>query len=463
MRLYELGAESIWFDEAYTALVSKREPWSLIKHVLSIEYEKNPPFYYVLLHFWRSIFGDTEFSLRLLSAVLGSISVIAIYWLGKLLFNKRAGIFAALILSVSVFHIQYSQEARAYSLIILLTIISYYSLVKLTSKKSILFGSIYLVTSVLMLYTHYYSIFILAAQNVFCFTLFIIKRKAGEISIKNWILIQLAIALAFIPGISHILITRASMQKSFWIEQPTLELLGQYLVQYSGSIYLLIIFTLFMVVSIISLWNIKFTAGFKTVFVTHKNEDPGFGISVGNKLYLLLLWMLFPVLLPFILSVISTPMFVARYGLTATLAFYLLASFGISSLKNRWAAVSIGLIILCLSLINLPVYYNYPQKHQWREVVAEIESSASRGDVIIVYPAHEKASLDYYNKRDDLSVLAGPKSFPSFRNLGDKSIWIIMHSHPQNRIYIRQGLSGKYNFELEKQYLYLDLFKLKQK
>ena len=89
--------------------------------------ETNPPFYYVLLHFWVLVFGDSEFSLRFLSVGLGSVSIIAIYALGKLLFNKRAGIIAALILAVSVFHIQFAQEARGYTLTVLLTLISFTS------------------------------------------------------------------------------------------------------------------------------------------------------------------------------------------------------------------------------------------------------------------------------------------------------------------------------------------------
>jgi len=174
-----------------------------------------PPFYYVLLHFWVLLFGDSEFSLRFLSATLGSVSIFAIYALGKLLFNKRTGIIAALIIAVSVFHIQFSQEARGYTLSVLLTIISFYSLIKLTARMSISSTVIYLVSSILIIYTHYYGLFVLVAQNIFCLTLFLKHRKTGKISIKQWTILQLIVILAFIPGLLHLLILRASMQKSF--------------------------------------------------------------------------------------------------------------------------------------------------------------------------------------------------------------------------------------------------------
>jgi len=143
LRIYDLSAESLWYDESFSATISKKGVMELIKSVLSNGEESNPPLYYILLHFWVLVFGDSEFSLRFPSVVFGSVSIIAIYALGKLLFNKRVGIIAALVITVSVFHIQYSQEARAYSMMALLSIISFYSLIKLTGRRSIFYSALY--------------------------------------------------------------------------------------------------------------------------------------------------------------------------------------------------------------------------------------------------------------------------------------------------------------------------------
>ena len=63
----------------------------------------------------------------------GSLSVLLIYKFGKELFNKNAGLIAALIMAVSVFQIKYSQEARTYSLIVFLTLLSNYFFLRLLS------------------------------------------------------------------------------------------------------------------------------------------------------------------------------------------------------------------------------------------------------------------------------------------------------------------------------------------
>jgi uncharacterized membrane protein len=74
----------------------------------------HPPLYYVILHYWINLFGDTEFSTRFLSVIFGLFSIFMIYKVGTLLFNKNVGMLSSLLLALSVFHIQYSQEVRMY-------------------------------------------------------------------------------------------------------------------------------------------------------------------------------------------------------------------------------------------------------------------------------------------------------------------------------------------------------------
>jgi mannosyltransferase len=125
LRIYGLGAESIWYDEAVSVTVAKLDLFAQINWSF-LQNDNNPPLYYAILHYWVWIFGDSEFAARVPSALFGSFSIIAIYSVGRFLFNKNVGSFAALILATSVFHIKYSQEARAYSLLAFLTLVSYY-------------------------------------------------------------------------------------------------------------------------------------------------------------------------------------------------------------------------------------------------------------------------------------------------------------------------------------------------
>lgn len=463
LRIYDLASESIWYDEAFSANIIKQKLIPLISAVFSDPKETNPPLYYILLRYWTLIFGNSEFSLRLMSVLFGSASIVAIYALGKLLFNKRAALISALILSVSVCNIEYSQEARAYSMLVLLSIISIYSLVKLTQRKSIYYYVLYIVSNILVLYTHYYGIFFLAAQNIFCLTLFIHKRKAGEITLKKWIVFQILILLAFIPGLIHLFKITTEIQESFWITAPTTETLYHYLRYYSGSVYLLVLFVSFTLISVVGLKRILGVPGLKAIFNSNKDDKPELAISDGYRVYLLVLWFFIPIAIPVIYSFISTPMFVMRYGLIAACAYYLLVSYGISSLKSKWAVLAAGLVILILSVPVLDRYFESVRRPQWREVVAEIEKSAGYNDVIVLQPGQGYLPIKYYQTRDDFLMLQLKEKFPAFKNLGNRSVWVIMTANPQYRKYIRDGLGDRYNFELEKHFVGVDLFRLRRK
>jgi len=72
-RLYQLGAESLWWDEAASWGFSQlpvHELWSSVP-----QYELNPPFYYTLLRIWSFVAGNSEVALRLPSAIFGAMTI----------------------------------------------------------------------------------------------------------------------------------------------------------------------------------------------------------------------------------------------------------------------------------------------------------------------------------------------------------------------------------------------------
>ncbi|MEQ9618048.1 MAG: glycosyltransferase family 39 protein [Deltaproteobacteria bacterium] len=462
LRIYDLGTESIWFDEAISIMVSKLGIIEQIKWNIAVN-ESNPPFYYLLLHYWIPYFGDSEFISRLPSAILGSVSILAIYAVGKLLFNKKAGLIAALILATSVFHIKYSQEARGYTLMVFLSLVSLYSLLKLTSGRRRVYSVAYIVSSVFLMYTHYYGSLIIIAQNVFCFTLFLKNKKAGELSLWRWVKLQAVLGLLFLPGFLLWAKVTFSIQKGFWVPEPQPGWILGFFTIYSGSLYLLILFTVFSFLSVIGFGKINRAWKVKEFFRPLNDYPNNLGITSGNLIYLLLLWLLIPVMVPYIISLASSPVLIFRYTICASLAFYLLASKGISNTDNKWLIVFISAVIVVLSMVSIEKYYSGVDKHQWREVMSDIETNAGYGDVIVVYPHYEKQPAYYYSKRKDLKIIPMKDKFPSFNRLGDRNIWFVVHAHPVNRRLLKSGLRGRYDFVSEKYYNRLDLFRLKEK
>ena len=462
LRFYDLGGESVWYDEAVSIAVSKLGFSDIVKWVFDNPAETNPPFYYMILSFWVPVFGDSEFIARVPSAVLGSLSIFAVYALGKLLYNKKTGLIAALIVATSVFHIRYAQEARGYTLMVCLMLVSYYCLLQLTIKNRTIYVVMYVASTALLVYTHYYGVMIILAQNIFCFTLLIRNKKIGELGIGGWFKLQVITALFLLPCFVFLAVIMLKIQKGFWVPEPSSEDIWQYFTIYAGSIYLLILFSAFSLYSVIGLRKVKYS---KRTDKSAKSvsERPGaLGISQGWRLYMLLLWMLVPVVVPFLISLVSSPILIFRYTIGASLAFYLLASNGIGNLNNRWLILAAAGLIIIFSYFNISAYYKTVSKHQWRELMSYIESNARSGDVIVVSPIYERISAEYYNKRQDLKIVPLVKTFPLFEGLGDGNIWFVFHAHPESRANSRAGLGGRYAIT-EKSYNRLDLFQLREK
>jgi uncharacterized membrane protein len=117
LRAFHLGRESIWVDEGFTYRLAKFTLPQYIENVLGTLRNILPPLYFQIMHFWSGIFGNSEFSLRFPSVIFGTLSILLMYFFAKNIFNKEVGLISSILLSISLFHMQYSQEARMYEML----------------------------------------------------------------------------------------------------------------------------------------------------------------------------------------------------------------------------------------------------------------------------------------------------------------------------------------------------------
>ena len=117
LRLYGLGQESFWVDEAASVAMA-RLSWDAFWRVVA-QQEVNMLLYYAVLREWVAV-GLAEGQVRLLSVLAGVAALPALYTLGARLFTARVGLLAALLLGVNGFHVRWSQTARSYALMFLL-------------------------------------------------------------------------------------------------------------------------------------------------------------------------------------------------------------------------------------------------------------------------------------------------------------------------------------------------------
>jgi mannosyltransferase len=162
LRFYGLGHQGFWFDEGNTALEVKFTPGEMI--TLLKHYESTPPLYYSVAWVWARVFGDTETGLRSLSALLGVLTVPVAYGAARKLVSTRAGVIAAALVAFNPYLIWYSQEARAYSLIVLLTGLTVLAFAYARIDPSPRVMVAWIAACALALATEYYAVLLIAPE-----------------------------------------------------------------------------------------------------------------------------------------------------------------------------------------------------------------------------------------------------------------------------------------------------------
>jgi uncharacterized membrane protein len=162
LRFGVLRQQSFWFDEAATIDLVHKSFSGMVKAIPNDE--STPPLYYVLAWGWAKAFGTGEFGLRSLSALFGTATVPAAYGAARIFVSRRAGLYAAAIVACSPLLVWYSQEARGYALLALLSAFSVYAFGRALQEAVTRWYVMWAVAACLALGTHYFAVFLVGAE-----------------------------------------------------------------------------------------------------------------------------------------------------------------------------------------------------------------------------------------------------------------------------------------------------------
>jgi len=450
LRIYRLGSESIWLDEAFSIKIAHGSPSEIIEETGK---DVHPPLYYFALHYWMKLFGETEFASRLLSALFGVLAILAIYKLAALLYDKGTGLLAATLLAFSHFNIEFSQEARMYTLLSLLSLLSIYFFFKmLAGKRSNFALAGYIIASALMMYTHVYSLFILAAQNLFWLLLLFASRDVFKRVWKRWLLAQISLFMLFLPWLSVLKQQFSRVQRGFWIPKLPPHTIFDTFILYAGSRQLA--FVLFPLAAVAIFLGFRGRNEEEVDLESSSNESHKAWMSGKLKTYFLLLWLVCPVILPFLVSEFMSPIFLPKYTIPASAAFIILASRGLLNVRFHQLRMLLVLLLICFSLIDLKGYYAAIKKDTWRDAVLKFEKLAKTNDLVLFNQQSGQTPFDYYLKRNDLVE----KPFPDYNaelktdNIGEllkpaveghDRVWLVI-SHPGELTPLIAGKLGEW-------------------
>jgi mannosyltransferase len=156
LRFATLGTQSYHHDEAWTAgVVLHSNLFTTLDKVSATE--STPPLYYLLAWGWSKLFGTGEWGLRSLSALFGVAMIPVGYLIGRRMAGRAAGVAAAALAAVSPALIWYSQEARSYALLILLSALAFLFFLRARdgfARRDLIWWAL---LSVLAIATHYFG------------------------------------------------------------------------------------------------------------------------------------------------------------------------------------------------------------------------------------------------------------------------------------------------------------------
>ena len=189
LAFYHLNHQSFWTDEVISVIrATSDEPLLSRGRWFS---GQSPP-YFILLHLWAQQ-GTGEFTLRVLSVLLGGITVYLTYILGFQLCNLRVAMFAAMLLATSPFLIWYSQEVRYVILTIPIGLVTLYAFKRVLHAQSLGWWLLYCGSVILAIATFVVSVFLPLAQG-----LYLVCSPSRRLVVRKWAVCQLAVVAFFL-------------------------------------------------------------------------------------------------------------------------------------------------------------------------------------------------------------------------------------------------------------------------
>lgn len=393
LRFAALGDKSLWFDEAFALHAATRPLPEMLN--LIVRGDTHPPLYYLLLSVWIRWFGTGEAALRSLGAILSTATVTGTWWLGRRLGGTTVGALAAFLLAVSAFHVQAAQEARMYPLLGLLTLASWIALQQALQGRAVRWA-VYVLTTTLMLYTHYLALLNLIGQGVF---VLIAAPRARQ----PWLVSQFAILVLFAPWLP-VFFRALFLGAGAPFYRPPVGLgtitgvlgmlgFGGYAFGFEGYFLDPATAPWFQAVVVA-----PFVALLLLGFWWHRKREGAFALLVG--------YLMTPLVVALLISLRYNIVYI-RYFSFLCPAFALTAAGGILALSaavgtqaRRTAILAGALVVLVLQAWVLDEYYSSPRlnRFNWRGAASLVAAGAGPEDVVVVTPGYTWLAFGYYFK-----------------------------------------------------------------
>lgn len=381
--------QSLWRDEAFSYLLAKK---NIIEIISLTGQDFNPPFYYIILHFWIILFGKSEIALRSLSFIFFVLTIYVVsLFLDHIIIQvhkKRKWIYLSLF-ALNPALLYYAFEARMYSMYAFIATLSFYFFLR---KKR----APYIMVSIIGLYTHYFFVFVIATQITFQAIMY---RKR----FFKKCLYMIIPFLGFLPWFFYVYPQFLAHTADFWISKTTsadlIQSIGTlftgYEPVYTYYNYFIVALSLFLITLIISL-SIRYFHHYKKKY---------------NLFIFLALWSFLSYIGILIVS-FFIPLFLFRYLIFVPVGFSLFLSFLLEKTRRRTFFIYV-MILFIMSIHYTALESLYKRKGDVRKTIREIKAIAGKNDLIYVADPTLYFTTVYYFDEKKVWIY-DPESIPHY-------------------------------------------------
>lgn len=256
LRFYHLDRKVYWIDETSTSLrtlgytrvevlqeaftgqvisvedfrqyqrLSPEKGWGDTLHALMGSAE-HTPLYFLLSRFWVGLVGQSVATMRFLTALFSVLAIPVLYWLCRLLFAAPTVAWVAIAwYAITPIHVLYAQEARPYSLLTLLTLLSSALLLQAIQTKKTWHWAAYAVALAMGLYTQLLFSLVAVAQGIYGLAIERVWKKRLTQNVVAYLVASGAAVISFLPWVI-LLITRQEQ-----VSESTVSLSGSFPLSY---------------------------------------------------------------------------------------------------------------------------------------------------------------------------------------------------------------------------------------
>ena len=367
---------SLWLDEALTVNIASLPLSDLTE---ALEHDGHPPLFYVLLHGWMNIFGTGDVAVRALSGVFGLLSLPLVWVIGRRKGGATLAWVAVAVVAVSPFAVRYSSETRMYALVILLVMIGWILIDDVIDRgraTTLRFVAIAVVGAAL-LYSHYWSLWLLAAIGVT--SIWKLWRAPSKAYRRPWlglVISLIASGLLFIPWLPVMLFQSANTGTP-WAEpsRPTTALAWT-LADNAGGRYgeLTLIAALFAIALVLGVFGVALNS---TTTALDLRTRPAFrGAAWIASLTFLI---------GCAISFVSNSAYAGRYSAVVFPFIILIAAAGVTCFAARW--VRFGVIGVFCGFLSIGAVWNVSFERTQMSAFAPLLAESSKpGDIVVLCP-----------------------------------------------------------------------------